>query len=88
MTPSTSLLRKKLIISTQTIYHKGVEIIIVSHLSQTKQTGQVCWQTIDNGNFKNPLRVPLLLKKKKGNAALLSFLSRAVPFFPFNNFNY
>ena len=86
MTPSTFLLRKKLIISTQTIYHKGVEIIIVSHLSQTKQTGQVCWQTIDNGNFKNPLRGPLSLKK--GNAALLSFLSRAVPFFPFNNFKY
>ena len=59
---------------------QGIEKIRMSHLSLIKQTGQVCWQTIDQATTKTPLE-DLHYKNTKKRLHYL-VLPRAVPAFP------
>ena len=51
----------------------GINIILVSHLSLTKKTGKVCWQSNDKATSKTPLTRPLLFKTRNSGSAILSF---------------
>ena len=52
---------------------RGIKIILVSHLSLTKKTGKVCWQSNDKATSKTPLTRPLLFKTRNSGSAILSF---------------
>ena len=52
---------------------QGIEKILMSYLSLIKQTGQVCWQTIDQATLKTPLEDLHYKKTRKRGFTILSF---------------
>ena len=65
---------------------QGIEKILMSYLSLIKQTGQVCWQTIDQATTKTPLED--LHYKKHEKEASLSCPSTCSSNFSFKNFEH
>ena len=65
---------------------QGIEKILMSYLSLIKQTGQVCWQTIDQATTKTPLED--LHYKKNEKEASLSCPSTCISNFSFKHFEH